>query len=64
MIYFVIINYGNVKKKKKKLKTLISHHRNVHHIKGTSQQTKCPLGVGNTCNKGVQNLSQSVQKYF
>ena len=35
----------------------MSHHRNVHHIKDISQQTKRPLRVGNTCNKDVQNLS-------
>ena len=40
MIYFVILNYGNVKNK---LKTLMSHHRNVHHIKGISRKTKFPL---------------------
>ena len=33
MEYFIILNYGNVKKKKKK-KTLMSYH--MHHIKDTS----------------------------
>ena len=36
MIYFVILNYGNVRKNKINQKILMSHHHNVHHIKGTS----------------------------
>lgn len=38
MIYFVTLNYGNVKKKKKsKLKTLMLYNQNVHYIKDTLQ---------------------------
>ena len=44
VIYFVILDYGNVFKKNK-LKTLMSHHSNMHHIKGVSQQIKHPLNV-------------------
>ena len=28
---------------KKKIKTLMSHYRNVYHIKDILQRTKCPL---------------------
>ena len=41
MIYFVILNYGNVRKNKIN-KKLISHHYNMYHINDISQQNKCP----------------------
>ena len=35
MIYFVILDYGNLRKKKSnEPNTLMSHFRNVHHNKG------------------------------
>ena len=42
MIYFVILNYDNIKKKNKQ-KILILHYRNVHYIKRTSQKTKTKM---------------------
>ena len=45
MIYFVILDYDNVRKKSNKPKILMSHHRNVYYIKDTSQQIKHPSKV-------------------
>ena len=44
MWIFEILNYGNVRRKKKP-KTLMSYHRNVDYIKGTSQQNKRPISL-------------------
>ena len=35
MIYFVVLNYGNFKKKKNKQITLMSRYCNVYYIKDT-----------------------------
>lgn len=39
-IFFLILDYGYVRKNKTNQKILMSPHRNIHHIKDTSQLTK------------------------